>query len=117
MDPVDTFNIFEAGLWSTFGLLTAVFGGPVRGMTPGLRILLSVSFLAFGISDLIEFSTGAWWRPPGLLVYKGLCLPGIVGSCLCLRRNRRPVLVSSAAGSVGADLPNAPVAHAVKEAR
>ncbi len=117
MDPVDSFNIFEAGLWSTFGLLTAVFGGRVRGMTPRLRILLSISFLAFGISDLIELSTGAWWRPPGLLAYKGVCLLGIVGSCLSLRRNQRPVLVSSAAGTVWADLPTAPVVQAVEEAR
>jgi len=87
MDPVNTFNIFEAGLWATFALLTAVFGGRVRGMTPRLRTLLSASFLAFGTSDLIELSTGAWWRPPGLLFYKSVCLLGIVGSCLSLRRN------------------------------
>jgi len=93
-----------------------VFGGRVRGMTPRLRILLSVSFLAFGISDLIELSTGAWWRPPGLLVFKGVCLLGIVGSCLSLRRNQRPAPVSIASGMVGTDLPTAPVVHAVKEA-
>ncbi len=90
MDPVDSFNIFEAGLWATFALLTAAFGGRVRGVTPGLRALLSASFLAFGTSDLVELSTGAWWRPPGLLVYKGVCLLGIIGSCLSLRRNQRP---------------------------
>ncbi len=93
MDPVDTFNIFEAGLWAVFGLLTAVFGGRVRGMTPKLQALLSVSLLAFGSSDLIELSTGAWWRPPGLLVFKALCLLGIVGSCLAVRGNRRRALV------------------------
>jgi hypothetical protein len=114
MDPVDSFNIFEAGLWTTFALLKAVFGGRVRGMTPSLRILLSVSFLGFGISDLIELSTGAWWRPPGLLVYKGVCLLGIVGSCLSLRRNQRPFPGSIAASTVGTDQSTAPVPHAVK---
>jgi hypothetical protein len=89
MDLVKTFNALEAGLWMTFALITALLGGRVRGMTPRLRILLAVSFLAFGISDLIEISTGAWWRPPGLLAYKGVCLLGIGGGCLLLWRKRR----------------------------
>jgi len=115
MDPVDTFNIFEAGLWATFALLTAVFGGRVRGITTRLRTLLSAFFLAFGTSDLIELSTGAWWRPPGLLVFKGVCLFGIVGSCLSLRRNQRLAAVSSRAGTAGTDVTTAPVVHAVQE--
>jgi hypothetical protein len=95
MDPSSAFNVFEAGLWATFAWLTAVFGSRVGGMTPRLRASLSASFLAFGISDLIECSTGAWWRPPGLLVYKGLCLLGIVGSYLAVRRNQQPAAVPS----------------------
>jgi hypothetical protein len=93
MDPAGTFNVFEASLWATFASLAAVFGGRVGGMTPRLRASLSASFLAFGISDLIECSTGAWWRPPGLLVYKGVCLLGILGSYLALRRNQRRAAV------------------------
>jgi hypothetical protein len=93
MGPASTFNVIEAGLWATFASLTAVFGGRVGGMTPRLRASLSASFLAFAISDLIECSTGAWWRPPGLLVYKGVCLLGILGSYLALRRNQRPAAV------------------------
>jgi hypothetical protein len=101
MDVVDNFNIFEAGLWATFALLTALYGGRVRGMTPRLRALLSASFLAFGISDLIERRTGAWWRPPGLLVYKGVCLVGIVGTCFALWMNQRVVAVPSASSDGG----------------
>jgi hypothetical protein len=93
MDPASAFNVFEAGFWATFASLTAVFGDRVGGMTPRLRVLLSASFLAFGISDLIECSMGAWWRPPGLLVYKGLCLLGILGGYLALWRNQRPAAV------------------------
>jgi hypothetical protein len=82
MDPVRTFNALEAVLWITFAVIIAGFGSRVRGLTPTMRALLAVSFLAFGSSDLIETSTGAWWRPPGLLVYKGVCLLGIGVCCL-----------------------------------
>jgi hypothetical protein len=90
MDLASAFNIFEAGLWIVFAVLIAARGRSVRGMTLRLRVLLAVSFLAFGVSDIIEFRTGAWWRPPGLLVYKGLCLAGILGGFVALLRNRRP---------------------------
>lgn len=90
MDPASAFNVFEAGPWGTFASLTAVFGGRAGGMTPKLRTLLSASLIAFGIPDLIECSTGAWWRPPELLVYKRVSLLGILGSYLVMRRNQRP---------------------------
>ncbi len=89
MDLFRTFNVMEAGLWVAFALLVAMIGGRLRGLTSGLRIAFTACFLAFGVSDLIEFNTGAWWRPPGLLLYKGACLGGLVVSSLLLWRRRR----------------------------
>ena len=46
-----------------------------------LANVAAATFLLFGISDLIKLRTGAWWRPTGLLVLKGLCLLSLV-ACL-----------------------------------
>jgi hypothetical protein len=89
VDLVATFNAAEAGLWTLFAVLVANLGRRVRGLGPRLRVFLALAFLAFGVSDLIEMSTGAWWRPPGLLAYKGACLLGIIIGGLLLWQNRR----------------------------
>ena len=34
----------------------------------------AVVFIAFGVSDIVETTTGAWWRPWWLLVWKGVCV-------------------------------------------
>ncbi len=91
MDFVFWYNVIEAGLWTGFALLTASFGHRLKGMTPRLQIALSLAFLAFGLSDLIETRTGAWWRPPSLLVYKGLCLTALILCSAWLWKNRRTV--------------------------
>ena len=67
-----TSNYIEAGLWGTIGI-----GFVVHTMVKGgnaTSLIAVVAFFAFGISDVIEASTGAWWRPWWLLVLKGLCL-------------------------------------------
>ena len=35
---------------------------------------MAIAFFFFGISDVIEARTGAWWRPLWLLVLKGACV-------------------------------------------
>ena len=46
----------------------------------------AASFVLFGISDFVEVGTGAWYRPIGLLAWKGACLITLVW---CLIRYRR----------------------------
>jgi hypothetical protein len=98
VDGLAAFNRAEAGLWAAFALATALAGGRVRGLTPRLRIGLVAAFLAFGVSDLIEAWTGAWWRPPALLVLKGACLLAIVAASGRLWLHRRRVGPSDATG-------------------
>jgi len=86
---VAAFNLAEAGLWAVFAASTATLGHRVTGMTPWLRVSLSMSFLAFGASDLVEVTTGAWWRPPLLLALKGACLAGIIISFWLIQRHRK----------------------------
>jgi hypothetical protein len=88
---VAEFNTFEAGLWTLFAVVTALIGHRVRGLTRPVQILLVLLFLAFGASDVAELSTGAWWRPWWLLLWKAACLAGFLGCALAVCRNRRPV--------------------------
>ena len=65
-------NLVEAFLWLAVG---AVFLFAL--IRPGHRrakILAAVNFAVFGISDLVEMRTGAWWRPWWLLAWKATCV-------------------------------------------
>ncbi|MFO0893111.1 MAG: hypothetical protein U0790_28735 [Isosphaeraceae bacterium] len=78
-------NLIEGGFWAIFALVL-VIGSQRR--TPSFRRLgwlAATISLAFGLSDLVEARTGAWWRPWWLLVWKGLCVTGLV---LCFLRYR-----------------------------
>ena len=75
-----TFNYIEAMLW--FVIAVSMFG--IAWFDSGysaykrVMILASLFFFAFGISDVIEASTGAWWKPAGLLILKVSCIIGFV---------------------------------------
>jgi len=45
----------------------------------------------FGVSDLIEARTGAWWRPWWLCCWKAVCLTGMVACFLKYNRDRSVV--------------------------
>ncbi|WP_395743287.1 hypothetical protein [Prosthecobacter sp.] len=73
MDPQEIhalFNHIEAGLWFVIALVLAM---RLRMKRPW-RWLLPLSFVVFGISDLIEARTGAWWEPWWLFVMKAACV-------------------------------------------
>ncbi|WP_437202326.1 hypothetical protein [Planctomicrobium sp. SH664] len=89
MELVVVGNFLEACLWFVLGIGTFLAGN-VRGLTPFVRWLLVVSYFAFGLSDLIEIKTGAWYSPPALLVFKGLGLTGIAVGLRRLWNARRP---------------------------
>jgi len=87
-------NAIEAGVW--FVLAVAVF---VAGLRNGdvRRVAWSASgtLALFGLSDLVEITTGAWWRPWWLLVWKGLCIIALVALLwqeLKRRRTDRAIL-------------------------
>lgn len=84
MDLVALFNGCEAVLWLVLATVVAL---RFRTSAPRLRRVswrVSVLLVAFGISDVIEMHTGAWWRPPALLVLKGVCLVGLVPAAAAL---------------------------------
>lgn len=78
------FNYCEAGLWFVLGLIVVI---TARKQPPALRRnawLAFVAFIAFGVSDLIEVRTGAWWTPWWLFVLKAACVLALAN---CLRRH------------------------------
>jgi hypothetical protein len=64
------FNYAEAGLWFVIALVLAA---RLRMRRPW-RWLVPVAFGCFGVSDLIEVQTGAWWEPWWLFVLKAVCV-------------------------------------------
>lgn len=90
MDALAIFNAFEAVFWMALGIFVAIAGHRIRGIDTRRRVLAALFLVAFGVSDIIEIQTGAFWRPLGLLVFKGVCLTGIVvcGARILLARKQ-----------------------------
>lgn len=66
------YNQFEAGFWFFIALVLVLF---YRRELPQPWVwLLPLSFAVFGVSDVIELDTGAWWRPWWLCVMKVACV-------------------------------------------
>lgn len=79
-------NYMEAGLW--FSLAAGVLaGGYRRWRTPSM--VAGIALVAFGMSDIVEARTGAWWRPWWLLVWKSLCVLALVACLAAYARARR----------------------------
>lgn len=83
-------NQIEAGLWFIIALVFAWKG--VKSPHPDRRRLswvLAVAFALFGLSDLIESTTGAWWRPWWLFVLKAGCVAVFTYGFWAFRRIRK----------------------------
>jgi hypothetical protein len=65
-------NRIEAGLWFVVALILLL--ALRRRLSSRLLALLVIALIAFGISDLVETRTGAWYRPWWLLLWKGVCV-------------------------------------------
>lgn len=71
-------NLIEAGLWFAVALVWLLKSIQANRPLRFIFAFLAIAFLAFGISDLIESQTGAWWRPLWLLCLKGTCVVSFV---------------------------------------
>lgn len=72
-------NSVEAAIWVSVGLLILV--GYKKVSVKGSRkdvVGLGILFVAFGISDVVEFFSGAWWQPWWLLLWKTFNAIGLV---------------------------------------
>jgi hypothetical protein len=88
-DAFQISNYIEAGLWSSIGLCFAIAAMRYRAARTR-RYWGAITFILFGLSDVVEAQTGAWYKPFGLLLWKGICLVAIVWLMIVeLRASRR----------------------------
>ncbi len=82
------FNYIESVLWFiiAMGLLVHSFKLGKSDAYFKICLIASVAFVAFGVSDIIEAQTGAWWRPFSLLVLKASC---VVTFVLCFFKYKK----------------------------
>ncbi len=81
--PDQIFNFAEGWLWTIIALVFAIQANRKTNKYQKLAVFGSLAFFAFGVSDFIEFTTGAWYRPWSLFVFKALC---VLGFLLLLRQ-------------------------------
>ena len=68
MDDLErTGNLIEAGFWVVFATAIAIGASSQPRAMRLLGLTAGAVSLLFGISDLVEARTGAWWRPWWLL--------------------------------------------------
>ena len=72
-NPFGLTNLAEAILWLLIAFIFAVVAFCTQGAKSNM-ILACIAFALFGISDLLEIGTGAWWRPSELLALKAGCV-------------------------------------------
>lgn len=73
---ISDFNYIESILWFSIALVIlfhAIKWGRLNSYF-SIQIISVIGFFCFGVSDIIEASTGAWWRPLWLLALKALCV-------------------------------------------
>ena len=75
------FNVVEAAFWIVLGVAMLITSARPAPRWPW--VLAGITFIAFGVSDIVETRTGAWWRPWWLLAWKAACL--FVLAALALR--------------------------------
>ena len=67
-------NLAEAGFWIAVAVIAAAIGARRSGRVRGRCFLLAATLIAFGLSDVVETTTGAWWRPWWLFLWKAICV-------------------------------------------
>lgn len=69
-----TSNYIEAVFWIIVAMGFAITAFQRTGVIRQRCWIGAVVFFLFGLSDVVEVQTGAWYRPWWLLAWKGLCL-------------------------------------------
>ena len=67
-------NQVEAAFWGTIAI--SMIAAALRHAGTARRdcFVAAVAFACFGLSDVVETTTGAWWRPWWLLAWKAACV-------------------------------------------
>jgi hypothetical protein len=82
-------NHIEAVFWTAIGIACAVRAIRLQGAARIDARWAALTFILFGGSDLVEATTGAWWRPWWLLAWKALCIAVLLELWIRYARRRR----------------------------
>lgn len=88
MTLVGGINAFEVVWWISCGVVVGTKSLRAKSPPRGRGLLSAVTLVLFGLSDVVELQTGAWWRPWWLLVWKGLCIAILITCAVIHFRNR-----------------------------
>ena len=80
-------NLAEAILWISIAGLFLVRLHRLQ-QNRDLAIACSIAFALFGVSDLIEVSTRAWYQPLSLFILKAVCVVSFLTVYILYRRRR-----------------------------
>jgi hypothetical protein len=79
-------NYIEAGIWGIFAMGFTQAAIKNTGKIRIHRIIAAVTFLLFGLSDIVEVQTGAWWQPGWLFLWKSLCVISMISLLILYTR-------------------------------
>lgn len=82
-------NRIEAGFWIVIGIVIALVGIH-KARRRGFGVIAAATFFVFGLSDLVETRTGAWWRPWWLFAWKTVCVLNFLLLFVWIRRRVNP---------------------------
>ena len=82
-------NRIEAGLWLVIAVGMAIAAVYQRGVVRRDCLIAGITFAIFGGSDVVEATTGAWWRPWWLFAWKAACVLGLLVLLVRYARRRR----------------------------
>jgi glycerol-3-phosphate acyltransferase PlsY len=82
------FNVIEAGIWVTLATRFLLYALRRPTSLKKAFLVFSTTLFLFGLSDVIETQTGAWYRPWGLFLMKAICVILILGCLIIFFRNR-----------------------------
>ena len=85
---LEIFNLIEAGLWISFGVALQLVSRKLEVKHRRVAYVGVAALVAFGISDIIEIYTGAWWKPIWLLLLKAACIVVFIGCCVYYLKNK-----------------------------
>jgi hypothetical protein len=81
------FNYCEAAIWGIAAAFVLWRSHKQDSVARLLGRVASLTFIAFGVSDLVETRTGTWYDPWWLFAWKATCVLILV-SCLCIHAYR-----------------------------
>ena len=82
-------NRIEAVFWIAIAMAMSIAAARQSGAARVDCIVAAIAFALFGLSDLVETKTGAWWRPWWLLVWKASCVLALLVLLARYLRRRR----------------------------